>query len=241
MIILSALSASLVRAADSPPPVYSAPRVAVPPVIDGRLDDEAWKTAPELGFVLSTTGEPVTKATKARMCWDDTHLYICWQSVDTDIWGTMTQRDDPIYREEVVEAFIDPDCDLLTYFEFNVSPRNVVFDAYIENPDGFNPSDGTDFGWNCEGIRSGVCIDGTLDDRTDTDRGWTAELAIPFASLGRQTPRPGERWRGNLYRIDLDPKPAEFQAWSPTLCTPPRFHVPARFGTIFFTAATPPE
>lgn len=225
------------QAAEPVPPVYSCPRAAVAPMIDGRLDDAVWKSAPEVTLVLSATGEPATKNTKVRMCWDDRFLYIAFECVDADIWGTMTKRDDLIYREEVVEAFLDPDCDLVRYYEFNVNPRNVIFDAYIVNPDGLNPGEGTAFGWNCEGVRSGVVVDGTLDDRIDTDRGWTCELAIPFAGLGRQTPRPGERWRANLYRIDLTPEPAEFQAWSPTLYHPPRFHVPRRFGTIFFTEA----
>ncbi len=234
MLTIAALTACLSQAAPVPQPHYECPKVAVPPVIDGKLDDDAWKRAPEILMVMSTDGSPATKTTTARMCWDDTCLYICWDSVDTDIWGTMTQRDDPIYREEVVEAFLSPECDLVRYYEFNVSPRNVIFDASVTNPDGLGPADGTDYGWNCEGIRSAVVVDGTLDDRTDVDRGWTAELAIPFAGLGVRAPRPGQRWRANLYRIDLDPKPAEFQAWSPTLYTPPRFHVPSRFGTIFF-------
>ncbi len=236
-IMLNVAATSGFARAEPVPPVYSCPRAAVAPVVDGKLDDEVWKSVPEVTLVLSATGEPASKSTKARMCWDDCYLYIAFECVDADIWGTMTNRDDLIYREEVVEAFLDPDCDLVRYYEFNVSPRNVIFDAYIVNPDGVNTGDGTEFGWNCEGVRSGVIVDGTLDDRTDTDRGWTCELAIPFAGLGRQTPRPGERWRANLYRIDLKPKPAEFQAWSPTLYHPPRFHVPRRFGTIFFTEA----
>jgi hypothetical protein len=148
----------------------------------------------------------------------------------------MTNHDDYIFREEVVEAFINPSCDLTHYYEINLSPRNVIFDAYIVNT-GTEPAEGTDFGWTCEGLRTAVCVDGTLDNREDTDRGWTAEYAIPFAALKRYTPRPGERWRVNLYRIDLEPEPREFQAWSPTLTPRPAFHVPKRFGTLFFTAA----
>ena len=84
-------------------------------------------------------------------------------------------------------------------------------------------------------------VDGTLDNRDDIDRGWTVELAIPFRSLGRCTPEPGEEWRGNLYRIDRFPPPMEFQAWSPTLRDPANFHVPAHFGTILFTRNDHPD
>lgn len=218
-------------------PVYRCAKVDPSPVIDGRLNDPAWDCAPAVTLVMATSGEPAAKRTTARMCWDDDYLYICFDSADTDIWGSMTRRDDLIFREEVVEAFLSPDCSLTRYYEFNLSPRNVVFDALVVNPDGKGPAEGTAFDWNCKGVRSAVLVDGTLDDRTDIDRGWTAELAIPFAGLGRKTPTPGERWRVNLYRIDLDPKPVEFQAWSPTLVTPVAYHIPARFGTVFFTAS----
>lgn len=217
--------------------VYTCPKVSPAPAIDGVLDDEAWARCPVVTLVDAQTGGPVTRKTTARMCWDDEYLYVGFECEDTDIWGTLTNRDDLIFQEEVVEVFIAPGGDLVRYLEFNVSPRNVVFDAFIVNPDGMNPNEETSFGWNCEGIRTAVAVDGTLDDRTDTDRGWTAEIAIPFAGLDRPSPRPGERWRLNLYRIDLTPPPAEFQAWSPTLCTPARFHVPDRFGTVFFSAA----
>ena len=220
---------------------YRCPKVSTPPVIDGKLDDAAWELAPPIRLALSETGKPATKKTIARMCWDDANLYVSFECEDTDIWGTYTKRDDPVYCEEVVEVFASPTCSLSTYYEINVSPRNVVFDARIYDPVAGHPSDQTTKLWNCEGLRTAVVVDGTLECRTDTDKGWSAELAIPFAGLDRSTPKPGERWRLNLYRIDLTPKPVEFQAWSPTLYDPAAFHIPERFGTVFFevTSAAP--
>jgi hypothetical protein len=238
MIISPILALVMLAQQNNAPPVYVCPLVAQSPTIDGKLDDVAWQAAPSVELVDAVSGAKCTKSTKARLCWDESNLYIAFECVDPDIWGTMTKRDDLVYREEVVEAFIDPECCLHHYFEFNVSPRNVLFDAYIVNPDGLNPGEGTDFSWNCAGARTAVCVDGTLDRRDDVDRGWTAELAIPFSSLGRTTPKAGERWRLNLFRIDLSPPPKEFQAWSPTLFDPPRFHVPKRFGTLFFSECT---
>ena len=37
--------------------------------------------------------------------------------------------------------------------------------------------------WDCPGLKHAVHIDGTLNKRDDTDRGWYAEIAIPWASL----------------------------------------------------------
>jgi hypothetical protein len=233
-VLLATILGCAVMSEAAVTPVYHCPKVSKPPVIDGKLDDEAWKSAPPIRLVLSQTGEPATKKTIARMCWDDENLYISFDCEDEDIWNDYTKRDDPVYNQEVCEAFLAPTCDLDRYFEINVSPRNVVFDALIRYAVKGVPGEGTDHGWNCEGLRTAVVLDGTIDNRTDKDRGYTVEMAVPFAGLGRSTPKPVERWRANLYRIDLSPLPIEYQAWSPTLVNPAAFHVPERFGTIFF-------
>ncbi len=239
-VTVIALILTLTRAAASAAAVsvYVCPKVSTPPTIDGKLDDSAWRIAPAVTLVDAVTGKPATKKTIARMCWDIDNLYVCFDSQDTDVWGTLTNRDDKIYLEEVVEVFVSPFCDLKRYFEINVSPRNVVFDFIVYDPVDGHPSPPSSGGWNWDGMRTAVVADGTLDNRSDTDRGWTAEIALPFAGVGRSRPRPGERWRINLYRIDLTPKPTEFQAWSPTYHDPAAFHIPECFGTLFFTDCT---
>jgi hypothetical protein len=231
---LAALLGCAVMSEASELSIYRCPKVSTPPRIDGRLDDQAWKHAPVVELVDTVTGRPAVKPTRARMCWDDRNLYVAFDCVDQDIRATFTKRDDLVFEEEVVEVFLDPDGNPGRYFEIEVSPRNVIFDATIVNIDGSTPDKASDFGWNCAGLRTAVVVDGTLDNLTDTDRGWTAEFAIPFRSLRRCAPKPGEQWRGNLYRIDRFPPPFELQAWSPTLHDPARFHVPKRFGTILF-------
>ena len=49
-------------------------------------------------------------------------------------------------------------------------------------------------------------MDGTLNDPTDEDRGWSVEIAIPWTVLeeaaGRPVPpAPGDRWRFNFSRV----------------------------------------
>lgn len=52
------------------------------------------------------------------------------------------------------------------------------------------------------------------------------------ATAPRLPPRPGDRWRMNLYRVESRPEPLGL-AWSPTL--EGDFHVPAMFGEIIFS------
>ncbi len=232
-LISTAVCASACAAATLP--VYTCNKVSTPPAMDGTLHDDAWTHAMPVTLVDSPTGEPATKLTKARMCYDDRNLYVGFECTASQITATMTRRDDPIYQEDVVEIFVAPACDMGQHFEIVVSPRNVVFDADIHmSQDGKSPGPGTSFAWTCEGLRTAVHISGAPSKDSKVCTGWTAELSIPFAALGRATPKAGERWRGNLFRIDRAPAPEEYQSWSPTLIKPASFHVPPRFGTIFF-------
>jgi len=189
---------------------------------------------PASAFTLSEGSGPPRFPTEARLCWDETHLYVAFSCRDTDIWGTYTQRDEPLFDEEVVEIFLCPSGNLAHYFEFEVSPRNTVFDANVFNPEGDRRTMLVDREWNAAGLRTAVRVAGTLGQRDDHDLGWIAELAIPFADLGLPgPPAPDAQWRMNLYRIERG-EVEEFSAWSPTLKSPPDFHVPSRFGTLVF-------
>jgi len=54
--------------------------------------------------------------------------------------------------------------------------------------------------WDLPGLRAVVHVDGTLNDDRDVDRGWTVELALPWAGLAAigghdLPPRAGDEWR----------------------------------------------
>lgn len=217
----------------------------------GRLEEELWEEvgdetlfAPEEPLRNGPPGSgagarPLSEAfqfqpTAFRACWSATHLYLAFQCADRDIWGTYQQRDDPLYEEEVVEAFLSPSGDVRHYYEFEVSPRNVVFDAAVHSPHRRRASMTVLTVWDCPGLETAVQVCGTLDNRQDADRWWSVEIAIPFIGFPHaRTPRPGDSWRANFYRIDRS-DPPEFTAWSPTLKDPPDFHVPERFGHLVF-------
>src|SRR5262249_49828664 len=115
-----------------------------------------------------------------------------------------------------------------------VSPLNTVFDARVFSPERDRRSMLVDRDWNAPGLRTAAGVSGTLDRRDDTDLGWIAELAIPFADLGLDgPPAPGTVWRANFYRIERG-HVEEFPAWSPTFKEPPDFHLPDCFGELVF-------
>lgn len=169
----------------------------------------------------TVSGAPPIQATSIRLGWTETEWRLLFHCEDAHIAATLTERDAPLWEEEVVEVFVDPVGDLAAYFEIEVNPLNAVLDLVLRrNRSGYLK----DVAWNCEGLRTAV-------QRTATT--WTAELAIPFRSLVADPPREGARWRANFLRIDRPPGvPRELSAWSPT--GRPLFHVPERFGVIEF-------
>jgi hypothetical protein len=213
---------------------YNCPKVCQPPILDGRLDDPAWSVAAAVSLVDTMNGGPVDRLTVARMCWDDENLYVAFRCSSPDIKGSVTDHDGPIYLEDAAELFVDPDGDLKSYTELDLSPGNVAFDADFRPDIGQGLGSESSTAWTCAGYRSATAIDGTLNDSSDRDRCWTAEMAIPFQAIGEKTPVPGQTWRANLYRSYMRPRPSELQAWSPTYTSGLAFHVPKRFGIITF-------
>jgi hypothetical protein len=140
---------------------------------------------------------------------------------DDDVWATLTDRDAPIYTEEVVEVFVDPVGDLESYFEIEVNPLNTVLDLVCRrNRSGYLKN----FAWQCESLETVV--------RT-TQSGWNCEMHIPFASLTSLMPLVGSEWRVNFARIDRPKQRVrELSAWSPPMAG--TFHAPARFGRLRF-------
>ncbi len=200
------------------------------------LDEPDWQTAPALAL-QDIKGRESPK-TIAKLLWDDRYLYIAFECADTDIWATKTQRDDFLWEEEVVEAFIDPDGDGRNYYEFQVNPLGTEIDLLIPDAvEGVKDAKGN-IRWDCKGWLSAVKVRGTVNKRDDTDESWTVEMAIPLSELishpSSLIPHPDISWRLNLYRIDR-PKGLETDplllAWSKTLRW---FHEPDRFGRVVF-------
>lgn len=235
------------RAALAPKPAPPVPgtlprcecrRAAGKILVDGSLDDPGWEGIPAMSALVdAVTGAAPKQATEVRACWDDECLYLSYACKDRDIWGEFEKRDDPLYDEEVVEFFLCPTGDLRRYFEFEISPLNVLFDASVFNPDGDRRTMLVDRTWNAPGIRTAVRVSGVVNDRTSPDIGWIAEVALPFTDLGlRGPPPPGTVWRANFYRIERPHgEPVEYTAWSPTYRDPADFHMPACFGELVFS------
>ncbi|HOX44336.1 MAG TPA: carbohydrate-binding family 9-like protein [Myxococcota bacterium] len=225
-----------VRGVPVPPPLprLVAVRATGPIQADGELDEPVWKLAPPSApFVAPGNGAALPWSTRVQAAWDDQALYLAFDCPDTDVWGAFTRRDEPLWTQEAVEAFLDADGDGQEYIELQASPRGVVFDSYLPGHRR-NQDD-----WNAE-LRVGVKVRGTLDARGDQDQGWRVELAVPWQDAQgrspdplRTPPLPGDVWRANFFRLDANQgEPPRAGAWSPPLVGD--FHALPRFGQLVF-------
>ena len=211
-------------------PEYEVLRAQTPIRVDGILDDAAWSKTPLLGpFVNNHDGSASPLVTEVRVLYDDKFLYFASRFVDDNIWATMKRRDEHLWTEEVVEVFLQADPRQTSYIELEVNPLGALIDIFlldIRKPLHYES-------WNSEKIQWAVHVDGTVDGKPG-DKEWTCEIALPMEDIvpaPNIPPKPGDRWRLNMYRVEQLPDKAML-AWSPT---GKDFHQPARFGDIVFT------
>ncbi|MBI5509168.1 MAG: carbohydrate-binding family 9-like protein [Deltaproteobacteria bacterium] len=218
-----------------PRPVYQASKVREAPLIDGKLDDAAWTSGPWIeGFLLSRGDRPSRLETAVNVVWDDTRVYVAFKAEDPDLRATYRNRDEPIYREEAVEMFIDPTASGKSYIELQTSPAGVVFDARFKG----GPRQGFDSRYDA-GLVAAVAARGTLNDSTDKDDGFGVEWALDLATVPDAVApiARGSCWKVNFFRIAKDQAGgaviADESAWSPPLAGD--FHNLERFGDLCFS------
>jgi hypothetical protein len=208
------------------------PRWLIPPTpsswdLTADLSAWSWQDVPALApFTLADGSGRARQQTRVRLCGDETALQVRFDCEDRDAWGTYERRDDPIYEEEAVEVFLSAgEEDPARYFEFEVSPLGVLFDARIHNPTSRRADMTADPSWDCPGLRWSV-------GRGAAGQDWWTILSIPWRGISPPG-NPPRIWRANFYRIERprDGEP-EFSCWSPTLTRPADFHRPARFGFL---------
>jgi hypothetical protein len=97
------------------PPTYEAKRLKAPLLIDGNVRKATWEMIQPIRLVDNLQHEDRFE-TWVKAAWFDTHLYLAFWGEDNDVWGTLFQHDDALYRQEVFEFFFSPDEDLTRYY-----------------------------------------------------------------------------------------------------------------------------
>lgn len=179
----------------------SIPKITVPINIDGKPDEDLWKSAAVFkDFYQTSPGDNIapSKPTEAYVMYDERHLYIafkCWDEKDK-IRATVAKRDN-VFNEDNVRVFLD------TYDD----QRR----AYIV---GFNPFGIQQDGIHTEGQGQDFSVDIIMESKgVIEDWGWSVEVKIPFKSL-RYAAGKGKKWGFNVAR-NIDRFNDEFNEWMP--------------------------
>ncbi len=213
-----------------PPPMYVCQRTQTPIVVDGQGKEDAWQQATLLSPMRDIEGAQIEDETQVKMLWDDEHLYVLAEMKDEHLWATQDERDSIIFHDPDFEVFIDPDGDCLNYVELEINALNTVWDLLLSAPYRNNGLALHD--WDIPGLQHAVHLNGTLNNASDTDQGWSVELAIPWESIvahstqPRQSepPRAGTMMRMNFSRVNWRVKPDTKQPHGYSKLTLPSGH-----------------
>ncbi|MFM9903352.1 MAG: DUF5916 domain-containing protein [Pyrinomonadaceae bacterium] len=176
-------------------------KTSTPPVIDGHVDEEAWKQAAVFKDFYQTGpgyNTAPSRPTEVYVMYDEHNLYVafkCWDEKDK-IRATVAKRDN-VFGEDNVRMWLDTYNDQRRAYVFGFNPLGIQQDGI------FTEGDGADFSVDIVMESKGVI----------EDWGWSVEAKIPFRSI-RYTSGKGKLWGFNVAR-NIDRFNDEFDQWLP--------------------------
>ena len=215
-------------------PRYDVHRAPSPVVVDAKLDEPAWQKASPIGsFPFNWWTSGAKAPTMARMLWDDTNLYVGYNSHDKHISAKVTERHDPVSLDDCVEIYLSPNPDKPRNdygFEMNVIGTMLNFIRADWWTGGTR--------WEPEGVQLRTSYYGLpRKEESPDDDDWVLEAAIPFRNFAHDAahvpPHCGDIWRINLNRSGGQTD-AHYSTWSPDNTPKPNLHAPESSGYIRF-------
>ena len=213
-------------------PTVRPTRTDTPPEIDGRLDDEVWKTAALITeFVQQSPldGAPATEETEVYVAYDANNLYFAFYAhyEDPSIMRANRVDRDRAMMDDLITVYFDTFLDQQNGYDFDVNAYGVQGDGIISaggfGGGGFRGGGGGR-GFSGGGGGSGGRIpfaDRSWNALFETgaqivEDGFTAEMAIPFKSLRYPSRARDEahRWGFQIVR-EVKGKDQENQVWAP--------------------------
>lgn len=232
-------------------------RTNLPLKLDGKLDEPIWQETDWTDDFVDIEGNLKSKPkfrTRAKMLWDDEYFYFAADLEEPDIWATLAERDAVIFYDNDFEIFIDPDGDTHEYYEFEINAFNTVWDLLLIKP--YRDGGPAVNAWDIQGLKTGVFVDGTINQPDDKDRGWTVEVAMPWKVIKECAhkdvpPKNGSQWKVNFSRVEWQmevkngnyskvvnpatgkPFPEDNWVWSPQGLI--NMHYPEMWGLVQFS------
>ena len=221
-------------------PIYKVSKTKDTFIADGKMDEPSWQNAEvrTFDYFFRRDKEADVQKTKFRMLWDDKNLYLFYEFEDTSLTARETQHDGRTYLDDCAEFFCLPIPESLNmHYGFEVNVTKIRYDyvmlwEFHDKRNVFIPD------YNPE-YEVGATYDGTINDDTDVDKGWTMEFIIPLKAFsGFNTRNLAEkRWAFQAVRQDRNLVDDKFRSTStlfPTYDIKLDVHPPYRFGLMEF-------
>jgi hypothetical protein len=161
-------------AGDAPRKEITAPRLAAPPVIDGRVDEPLWAEAAlidDFTQIRPRDGDPPSERTEVLVAYDADALYIAarfWDKGDAGgITANIMRQGSRLAEDDRLAIILDPFDSARAGYRFEVNLNSVRNDMLYQSTTSFS-GDWTVI-WDARAAR--------------TDYGWSLEIAIPFKTL----------------------------------------------------------
>ncbi|HUS10611.1 MAG TPA: DUF5916 domain-containing protein [Pyrinomonadaceae bacterium] len=142
-----------------------------PPVIDGKLDDEVWKSAPVFkDFHQWRPSDTAAASAKTEMMagYDSRFIYFAFHAYDdpTKVRASVAKRDS-IFDDDTIGLLLDTFNDKRRAYELFFNPLGIQQDGFLT-----------------EGGNDDFSVDIVMESKGEvTSDGYTVEVAIPFKSL----------------------------------------------------------
>lgn len=162
-------------------------RFEKPPVIDGKLDEEVWKSAALLkDFYQTQPGDNIapSQRTEVLLGYDSKFLYVAFKAYDEagKVRATVAKRD-AVFDDDNVRIVLDTFNDKRKAYIFVFNPFGVQADGILT-----------------EGRGEDYSVDVVMESKgIVTEDGYFVEVAIPFKSL-RYSVGKDKLWGVHLFR-----------------------------------------
>ncbi len=185
-----------------------------------------------------TVGTP-PRVSAMYTTWDDYYFYAGFRVDDRNVISTNRTPNSQPQQDDDIEVFFETDDSRATVrtpntYQMAVSAGNGAY---------FSVGDGTKIP-HAEVVytyKYAAVTEGSLNNPNDGDVGYSVELAIPWAELGRSgPPAGGTTWGFNVISRDrdsLDTPATRFYSLSPLVQTGADVQDPAKWSRITFTAS----
>ncbi len=158
-------------------PQITAFKTDSPPVIDGKLTDKCWQGSQwQDNFQLRNFAGNARVQTSFSVVYDHKNLYFAFRCEEPEMKKLKmlyVKRDDPVWRDDCIEIFLDTRRGEKILYHFIVNPAGTIADRKQDRQE-----------WNAPGVKARVQL---------KSKSWQVEFLISFKDLGVK-PEPGTEW-----------------------------------------------